>query len=105
MLTTYQLAARDTDLLAAVAWDRIVLDEAQHVKNATAGIARAVRRIPARHRVALTGTPVENRLTELWSIAEFLNPGLLGPASIFRARYSVPIERFADRTRRPGCAG
>jgi SNF2 family DNA or RNA helicase len=96
VLTTYQLAARDVDLLAATQWDRIVLDEAQHVKNATGAIARAVRRIPARHRVALTGTPVENRLTELWSIADFLNPGILGPASIFRARYSVPVERFAD---------
>jgi len=96
VLTTYQLAVRDEETLSARAWERLVLDEAQHVKNATAGVARAVRRIPARHRVALTGTPVENRLTELWSIADFLNPGLLGTASIFRARYSVPIERFAD---------
>ncbi len=96
MLTTYQLAVRDEEALSTRAWDRLVLDEAQHVKNATAGVARAVRRIPARHRVALTGTPVENRLTELWSIADLLNPGILGPASIFRARYSVPIERFAD---------
>jgi SNF2 family DNA or RNA helicase len=96
VLTTYQLAARDADLLATTQWDRIVLDEAQHVKNATSATARAIRRIPARHRVALTGTPVENRLTELWSIADFLNPGILGPASIFRARYSVPVERFAD---------
>jgi superfamily II DNA or RNA helicase len=96
VLTTYQVAARDADVLAAVEWDRIVLDEAQHVKNATGVTARALRRIPARHRIALTGTPVENRLTELWSIADFLNPGILGPASIFRARYSVPVERFAD---------
>jgi SNF2 family DNA or RNA helicase len=96
VLTTYQVAARDADALAATGWDRIVLDEAQHVKNATGQTAQALRRIPARHRVALTGTPVENRLTELWSIADFLNPGILGPASIFRARYSVPVERFAD---------
>jgi SNF2 family DNA or RNA helicase len=96
VLTTYQVAARDAEVLAAVEWDRIVLDEAQHVKNATGVTARALRRIPARHRVALTGTPVENRLTELWSIADFLNPGILGPASTFRARYSVPVERFAD---------
>lgn len=96
VLTTYQVAARDVGMLAATEWDRIVLDEAQHVKNATGLTARALRRIPARHRVALTGTPVENRLTELWSIADFLNPGILGPASIFRARYSVPVERFAD---------
>ncbi|GAA3244143.1 SNF2-related protein [Dactylosporangium siamense] len=96
VLTTYQVATRDVDRLAAKDWDRIVLDEAQHVKNSTSAAARAVREIPARHRVALTGTPVENRLTELWSIADFLNPGILGPASIFRARYSVPIERYAD---------
>ncbi|MGI5182805.1 SNF2-related protein [Dactylosporangium sp. CA-152071] len=96
VLTTYQVATRDVDRLAARDWDRIVLDEAQHVKNSTSAAARAVRRIPARHRVALTGTPVENRLTELWSIADFLNPGILGPAAIFRARYSVPVERYAD---------
>jgi SNF2 family DNA or RNA helicase len=66
VLTTYQVATRDADLLSGVAWDRIVLDEAQHVKNSTGVTARAMRRIPARHRVALTGTPVENRLTELW---------------------------------------
>ncbi|WP_433065846.1 DEAD/DEAH box helicase [Dactylosporangium sp. CS-033363] len=96
VLTTYQVATRDIDTLAATAWDRVVLDEAQHVKNATGVTARAVRRLPARHRVALTGTPVENRLTELWSIADFLNPGLLGEASIFRARYSVPVERWGD---------
>jgi SNF2 family DNA or RNA helicase len=96
VLTTYQVATRDVETLAAIGWDRVVLDEAQHVKNATGVTARAVRRLPARHRVALTGTPVENRLTELWSIADFLNPGLLGEASIFRARYSVPIERWGD---------
>ncbi|GAA2636819.1 DEAD/DEAH box helicase [Dactylosporangium fulvum] len=96
VLTTYQVATRDADRLAAVSWDRVVLDEAQHVKNSTSATARAVRRFPARHRIALTGTPVENRLTELWSIADFLNPGVLGPASIFRARYSVPVERYAD---------
>jgi hypothetical protein len=96
VLSTYQVVVRDIEQLCDVSWDRIVLDEAQHVKNATGVTAGAVRRIPARHRVALTGTPVENRLTELWSIADFLNPGLLGPASIFRARYSVPVERYAD---------
>jgi SNF2 family DNA or RNA helicase len=73
-----------------------VLDEAQFVKNSVSVTARAVRRLTARHRVALTGTPVENRLTELWSIMDFLNPGVLGTASRFRARYSVPVERYAD---------
>ncbi|MDT5027261.1 MAG: hypothetical protein QOE61_3687, partial [Micromonosporaceae bacterium] len=96
VLTTYSLLSRDIDLLSRTAWDRVVLDEAQHVKNSASATARAVRRLPARHRVALTGTPVENRLTELWSIMDFLNPGVLGPASAFRARYSVPVERYAD---------
>ncbi|MFI5493763.1 DEAD/DEAH box helicase [Actinoplanes sp. NPDC051859] len=96
VLTTYATATRDADALAAVAWDRVVLDEAQHVKNSAAAAARAVRRFPARSRIALTGTPVENRLAELWSIMDFLNPGLLGRAHTFRNRYAVPIERYAD---------
>jgi SNF2 family DNA or RNA helicase len=96
VLTTYAIATRDADALAAVAWDRVVLDEAQHIKNSAAGVARAVRRFPARHRIALTGTPVENRLAELWSILDFLNPGLLGTAHTFRSRYAVPIERYGD---------
>ncbi|HET9518963.1 MAG TPA: DEAD/DEAH box helicase, partial [Actinoplanes sp.] len=96
LLTTYATATRDIDALAAVAWDRVVLDEAQHIKNSASAAAGAVRRLPARHRVALTGTPVENRLAELWSILDFLNPGLLGSAHAFRARYAVPIERHAD---------
>ena len=96
VLTTYNLVSRDIETLGARTWDRVVLDEAQYVKNSASATAQAVRRIPARHRVALTGTPVENRLTELWSIMDFLNPGVLGPASTFRARYSVPVERYAD---------
>ncbi|WP_157408478.1 DEAD/DEAH box helicase [Actinoplanes sp. N902-109] len=96
VLTTYATATLDADELAAVAWDRVVLDEAQHIKNSAGGTARAVRRFPARARVALTGTPVENRLAELWSILDFLNPGLLGSAHTFRNRYAVPIERYAD---------
>ncbi|UQU68306.1 SNF2-related protein [Couchioplanes caeruleus] len=96
VLTTYATATRDADALAAVQWDRVVLDEAQHIKNSASGAARAVRRFPARNRFALTGTPVENRLAELWSILDFLNPGLLGSAHTFRNRYAVPIERYAD---------
>jgi SNF2 family DNA or RNA helicase len=74
----------------------VVLDEAQHVKNSASQTAQAIRRLPARHRVALTGTPVENRLSELWSIMDFLNPGAWGSAGTFRARYGVPIERYRD---------
>jgi hypothetical protein len=96
LLTTYATATRDADALAAVGWDRIVLDEAQHIKNSASAAARAVRTIGARSRIALTGTPVENRLAELWSILDFLNPGALSTAHTFRARFAVPIERYAD---------
>jgi hypothetical protein len=96
VLTTYSTATRDAAALTAVAWDRIVLDEAQHIKNSASGVAAAVRRFPSRARVAMTGTPVENRLAELWSILDFLNPGVLGTANIFRARYAVPIERYGN---------
>jgi superfamily II DNA or RNA helicase len=96
VVTTYATAARDGDELAAVAWRRLVLDEAQAVKNSRASHARAVRRFDAEHRVALTGTPVENRLSELWSIMDVLNPGLLGTADGFRARYAIPVERHGN---------
>jgi SNF2 family DNA or RNA helicase len=96
VLTTYATAARDWPALAGIGWDRIVLDEAQHIKNSASAVAKAVRRIPARSRIALTGTPVENRLAELWSIMDFLNPGVVANAHTFRARFSVPIERYAD---------
>ena len=96
VLTTYAIATRDADDLAAVAWDRVVLDEAQHIKNSGSAVAKAVRKLPARVRIALTGTPVENRLAELWSILDFLNPGVLASAHTFRARFAVPVERFGD---------
>ncbi|HZD00340.1 MAG TPA: DEAD/DEAH box helicase [Actinomycetes bacterium] len=96
VLTTYGLAARDQQALAAIEWGRVVLDEAQNIKNAAAKQALAVRALKAGQRVALSGTPVENRLAELWSIMEFLNPGLLGSAGAFRSRYAVPIERDGD---------
>jgi superfamily II DNA or RNA helicase len=96
VITTYAIATRDAADLAELTWDRIVLDEAQNIKNSASRQARAVRSLPARHRVALTGTPVENRLAELWSIMDFANPGLLGPLTRFRARYAVPVERYGD---------
>ncbi len=96
VITTYALAARDQALLAGVEWGRVALDEAQNVKNSGAKQTRAVRSFNAPRRVALTGTPVENRLAELWSIMEFLNPGLLGPAGEFRTRFATPIERYRD---------
>ncbi|HEX8211527.1 MAG TPA: DEAD/DEAH box helicase [Longimicrobium sp.] len=99
VLTTYALAARDRDELASVEWGRVVLDEAQNVKNAAARQSQAVRAFRTPRRIALTGTPVENRLAELWSILDFLNPGLLGPLAGFRRRFATPIERFHDAER------
>ncbi|WP_156758263.1 DEAD/DEAH box helicase [Actinokineospora pegani] len=96
VITTYTTATRDAEELAELRWDRVVLDEAQNIKNSAARQSRAVRTLPARHRVALTGTPVENRLAELWSVLDFANPGMLGPLHTFRARYAVPVERHGD---------
>jgi SNF2-related domain/SNF2 Helicase protein/Helicase conserved C-terminal domain len=101
VLTTYGVATRDQAALAQVSWARVVCDEAQNIKNHATRQARAVRGLPAAARIALTGTPVENRLHELWSIMEFANPGLLGPAEKFRKRFAVPIER-ADPEAAPG---
>jgi SNF2 family DNA or RNA helicase len=96
MVTTYATATRDIDELAGYRWNRVVLDEAQAVKNSLSQGAKAVRRLEAGHRVALTGTPVENRLAELWSIVDFLNPGLLGSSELFRTRYAIPVERYGQ---------
>ncbi|MDD7964718.1 DEAD/DEAH box helicase [Actinomycetospora sp. DW7H6] len=93
VVTSYGTLVRDTDAFAELAWHRVVLDEAQMVKNNRSRGARAVRRLDAEHRLALTGTPVENRLAELWSIMDAVNPGMLGSATAFRERYAVPVER------------
>jgi SNF2 family DNA or RNA helicase len=97
VITTYALATRDRDTLAGVKWERVALDEAQNIKTMETKQTKAIRSLPARHRVALTGTPVENRLTELHSIMDFLNPGLLGPAATFKRCYATPIERWRDQ--------
>ncbi len=99
VISTYGLTHRDFDHLSAVAWHRVALDEAQNIKNPAAKQAKAIRSLNTIHRVALTGTPVENRLTELWSILEFLNPDYLGRAAEFRRRFAVPIERYHDTDR------
>ena len=96
VLSTYGLAARDQQLLATVPWRRMVLDEAQQIKNSAARTTQSVRAIPAERRIAMTGTPVENRLSELWSIMHFLNPGMLGSEKTFRERFALPIERDGD---------
>ena len=97
IVTTYALALRDQKLLRQVDWHRVVIDEAQAIKNAGTKQARAVRSFSAPHRIALTGTPVENRLADLWSVLEFANPGLLGSAERFKERFAKPIERDGDQ--------
>lgn len=96
VVTTYTTALNDIDELADVDWERIVLDEAQAIKNRLSRTAKAVRRLTGGQRIALTGTPVENRLTELWSLMDFLNPGILGSAELFKSRFATPIERHHD---------
>ncbi len=96
ILTTYAIVARDTAMLNEVPWGRLVLDEAQQVKNAATAQARAIANLGATRRVALTGTPVENRLAELWSLMHVLNPGLLGTRTDFTRRFAAPIETNND---------
>ena len=96
VVSTYSLAHRDLEQLDAVEWGGLVLDEAQNIKNPQAKQTKALRRLNAPRRIALTGTPVENRLQELWSIMEFLNPGYLGSEAAFRRHYALPIERYRD---------
>jgi SNF2 family DNA or RNA helicase len=96
VLTTYGLVRRDADLLAKVSWGMVVCDEAQNIKNPGSAQAKAVRGLTSRRKVALSGTPVENRLTELWGLMEFLNPGLLGTMDRFRREIALPLERERD---------
>jgi SNF2 family DNA or RNA helicase len=97
VITTYSLAPRDEATLAKARWGAIVVDEAQNIKNVAAKQSRVVRRLSAPIRIALTGTPVENRLVEFWSIMDFLNRGYLGPYKLFQQRYANRIERRHDK--------
>lgn len=97
VITTYPLVGRDHDLIRSVPWRSIILDEAQNIKNSRTKQAKAIYQLDAGHRIALTGTPVENRLSELWSIMQFLNPGYLGSSQQFKEQYAAPIERDHDQ--------
>ncbi|WP_446685012.1 DEAD/DEAH box helicase [Kutzneria kofuensis] len=96
VLTTYGTMRLDAEELGAVPWDLVVADEAQHVKNARSATAKALRTIKSGVRVALTGTPVENTLFELWAILDWATPGLLGSQAAFRRRWAKPIEADKD---------
>ncbi|WP_238546109.1 DEAD/DEAH box helicase [Tumebacillus flagellatus] len=99
VITSYTLAHLDQEDLERVKWDAICLDEAQTIKNTHTKHRKALRQLEANHRIALTGTPIENRLTELWSILDFLNPGYLGSLSAFTKSYVNPIEKNNDTQR------
>ncbi len=96
VLTTYALLPRDREVLGSHAYHLLILDEAQAIKNPTAQAGIVARQLKARHRLCLTGTPMENHLGELWSLFDFLNPGLLGEARQFQRLFRKPIEQGAD---------
>ncbi len=96
VLTTYGVVRQDHRVLGEVQWGLAVADEAQHAKNPLSRTARALRTLPSATRIALTGTPVENRLSELWSILDWAAPGLLGSLERFRQDIAVPVERYHD---------
>ncbi|HBB34461.1 MAG TPA: ATP-dependent helicase [Cyanobacteria bacterium UBA8803] len=97
VITSFTLARKDEKLLKTVIWQRLVLDEAQNIKNPQAAQTKAILKLQAKHRVALTGTPVENRLLDLWSIFNFLNPGYLGKEAQFRKNFEIPIQKDNNR--------
>jgi SNF2 family DNA or RNA helicase len=99
VLTSYTTALMDQDTLQETMWSSLCLDEAQNIKNAQNKQSAAVRSLKAQHRIALTGTPIENRLSELWSIYDFLNPGYLGNQRGFQHRFANPIEKHQDEER------
>jgi superfamily II DNA or RNA helicase len=99
VLTSYPLLVRDLEILKNQAYHLLILDEAQAVKNPRSLAARAARELTARHRLCLSGTPIENNLEELWSLFDFVMPGFLGDADGFRVQFRVPIERLGNQLR------
>lgn len=96
VVTSYSLLYRDLTTLQSVEWQIVALDEAQNIKNPSAKQSQAARQLKTDFRLALTGTPVENRLGELWSIIDFINPGWLGNRQFFQSRFAIPIEKHGD---------
>lgn len=96
VLVTYGVVLRDSARLAGAGWGLVVADEAQHAKNPLSRTARELRALSASARIALTGTPVENRLSDLWAILDWTTPGLLGHLETFTSRVAMPVERYRD---------
>ena len=99
ILTTYAIMRIDVEKFQKNNWDLLIIDEAQNIKNPSTNQTQAIKAIKAQMKVAMTGTPVENRLSELWSIFDFINKGYLGSLTDFSKNYSIPIERFKELTR------
>ncbi|HLP88393.1 MAG TPA: DEAD/DEAH box helicase [Nostocaceae cyanobacterium] len=99
IITSFTLIRKDEKLFSSVEWQRIVIDEAQNIKNPKAAQTKAILKLSAQHRLALTGTPVENRLLDLWSIFNFLNPGYLGKEAQFRKSFEIPIQKDNDKVK------
>src|SRR5690606_14895918 len=98
LITSYALLRRDIEFLRTLELDYAVLDEAQHIKNPQSATAQAAKKLRTERRLALTGTPIENRLSEIWSIFDFVSPGLLGPLDKFEQRFARPIEQGDYKT-------
>jgi superfamily II DNA or RNA helicase len=100
VLTTYQTALRDGDLLLKTEWEYIVLDESQQIKNKDSQVFKVLNSLSARHKVSLSGTPIENSLSDLWSQMQFINPELLGTHAFFKKAFILPIEKQQDEAQK-----
>ncbi len=99
-LTTYQTALKDVELLEKLEWEYIVLDESQQIKNKESKVFQAVNQLKGRHKISLSGTPIENSLSDLWSQMRFINPDLLGSFQFFKREFITPIEKFNDEDKK-----
>ena len=99
VITSFTIARKDSQLLKQRQWRRIVVDEAQNIKNPKSAQAKAIYSLQAPYRIAMTGTPIENRLMDMWSLFHFLNPGYLGTAAQFKRAYETPIQRDGNQPR------
>lgn len=100
ILTTYQTALRDVELLEQLEYEYIVLDESQQIKNRESKVFKAINRLQAKHKLSLSGTPIENSLSDLWSQMQFINEGLLGSFNFFKKEFIIPIEKQQDEERK-----
>jgi non-specific serine/threonine protein kinase len=100
VLTTYQTARMDMDLLRKIEWEYVVLDESQYIKNPESAVFKAVGELVAKHKISLSGTPIENSLADLWAQMQFLNPGMLGSFGYFKKHFIQPIEKRQDEVKK-----